>query len=379
MDTAWTDECCGTSQIRTMMRNCNAMKKIIPIIILTIAVCCGCQKEQPADDGNLAVELLSTRAPGGSSSDDYRPVFLFYRTDAVVNIPVSPYPDPYYVADNVPEDANAYENIRYNTRYAYPTDFSTLLATGYIPNNLQPVIIGETKHYHELTLPTSGKGPGRVDLMAPEKPLTGSLLNPFEKAGPLTFKHLQSKLTFRAICNNNFPTTLYVDNVIITIQKRDLAGGIQWDVNHRTYQTKNSSVSDIKIGHGYEDLSGNVINVDVLRWYDSSLVIGSTDNNDYSDIGGVYVTPNRYNIRVNISCRMYPADSLLTEAEKDQYTKTADDLLITFKDGSSDIQLVEGDCHEITLFFEQDGVDFSGRKAAWEQGGNIVIPVVPSI
>lgn len=346
-------------------------------MILTIAVCCGCQEDRPVDVESNTVELLSTRAPGGSSTNDYRPVFVFYKTGDVVNIPVSPYPMPYCVADNVPNDANAYENIRYNTHYSYPADFATLLATGYIPNDLQPVVIGGTNRYHELALPTWGKGPGRVDLMAPDGPLTGSLLNPFDKEGPLAFKHLQSKLTFRAICNDNFPTTMYVDNVVITIRQQDLAGGIQWDVNHRTYMTKASTAGNINIGHGYEDLSGNTVSVDVLRWYDSSLVAGGTDNNDYSDLGGIYVTPNRYNITLSVSCRMYPADSSLTEAEKDMYTKTADGLVVAFMDGDSYIQLIEGDCHEITLFFEQDGVEFSGRKAAWEQGGNIVIPVVP--
>lgn len=356
------------------MRNYN-MRKIVPAMILAISAFCGCVKEQIIDSEDLALELLSTRGPGGGSSDDYRPVFVFYKTGDVVNINNSPYPVPYCVADNVPEDANAYEETRYNTHYVYPADFATLLATGYIPRDLEPVTgSGGTHLYHRLTLSASSKGPGRVDLMAPVTPLTGSLLNPFDKEGPLTFKHLQSKLTFRAICNNNFPTTMYVDNVVITIKNSDLAGGIVW--NESTYITTAATSGDVKFGHGYKDLSDNTISVGVLRWYNSSFVSGSTDNNDYTDLGGVYVTPNRYSITVSVSCRMYPSDSSFSEAEKDLYTKTADDLVITFMEGSTNIQLSEGDSHEITLLFEQDGLEFSGRKAAWEQGGNIVIPIV---
>lgn len=352
------------------------MGKIVPVMILAALAFCGCHEEPVEESGDLAMKLFSTRGSGGNSSDEYRPVFVFYKTGDVVNINTAPYPVPYCVADNVPEDANEYEVTRYNTQYVYPADFATLYATGYIPRDLTPTVGGDTKNrYHRLTLSTSGKGPGRVDLMAPVAPLTGSLLNPFDREGPLTFKHLQSKLAFRAICNDNFPTSMYVDNVVITIKNSDLAGGIVW--NENTYVTTAAASGSIKFGHGYEDLSGNTVSVSVLRWYNSSFVSGSTDYNDYTDLGGAYVTPNRYSITVSVSCRMYPSDSSLSEAEKDLYTKTADDLVITFMDGNTNILLGEGDSHEITLLFEQDGLEFSGRKAAWEQGGNIIIPVVP--
>lgn len=354
------------------MRSCN-MRKIVPAIILATLAFCGCVKERIADCEDLALGLLSTRGIGGLS-DDYRPVFIFYKAGDVATINRPPYPVPYCVADDVPEDANAYEVKYYNTQYVYPADFATLLATGYIPHDLVPVTDSEGTYYHRLTLSESCKGPGRVDLMAPETPLTGSLLNPFDKEGPLKFKHLQSKLSFRAICNNNFPTTMYVDNVIITIKNSDLAGGIVW--NNSTYMTEAATSGDVKFGHGFEDLSGNTISVGVLHWYSGSLVAGGTDNNDYTNLGGVYVTPNRTGITVSVSCRMYPS-SLLSEEEKNKYTKTADDLVVAFMDGNTPIELNEGDSYEITLLFEQDGLELSGRKAAWEQGGNIVIPVVP--
>ena len=346
----------------------------------SIFLCGGCSTDSGSviPEGDARIALLTTRGAGNTDAD-YRPVFLFWRTSDVINISASPYAAPFYVAGDVPEDAKAYETVRYNTQQSYPTDFSTLLATGYIPRDLVPAKDGSRNLYHQLTLPASGRGAGRTDLMAPRAPLTGSLLNPFDASGQqLVFKHLQSRVNFRAICDEEFPTSFYVDKVQITVEASVLAGGIRWDPNIRSYVATASSGSDLTVGHGYQTLDGETLPVEVLTWYDSAQVVGGTDGNEYSPAGDFYVLPNRTKLTIKqVSCRMYPSGSALTEAEKDTYTKTARNVAVEFVDGSSQITLREGESHEITLYFAQDGIELSGRKMPWSQGGNIIIPVEP--
>lgn len=358
-------------------------KNTLATIGFAAVACCllalnGCSKEpkRTNPDEETTIALLSSRSVGGASGD-YRPVFLFWKTGDVANISLTPYAQPYYVADNVPEDARSYETKRFNTQHSYPSDFSTLMATGYIPQDLVPTDDGSGPFYHALTLPAGGPGPGRTDLMAPQASLTGSLLDPFDDNGRiLVFKHLQSLVEFRAICNDDFPASFYVDKVQIAVEATSLANGIYWNMDVRTYAVSAASGGDVTVGHGCEDFAGATLPIEVLLWYDSAKDTPAADENEYSDVGGIYILPNRQQLALKVSCRMYPSDVELSETEKEAYIKTAE-LTVTFRDGGVPIVLAEGESHLVTLFFAQDGIEVSGCRAEWEQGGNIIIPVVP--
>lgn len=344
--------------------------------ILCVSLCMGCSADT-ASDTDTPIALLSTRSLG-DSDELYRPVFIFWKTSDVISISMSPYPSPYYVAGSVPNDVKDYETVLYNTQQLYPSDFSTLLATGYIPQDLVPATDGVSRFYHRLTLPASGRGAGRTDLMAPEQALTGSLTNRFDVLGqPLVFKHLQSFVSFRAICAETFPTTMYVDKVCVTVEAASLAGGISWNTTTRTYVAEAATGADVITGHGYKSVDGSTFPTEVLSWYDPAQLSGEEDGNSYSKAGDLYILPNRTRLVLKkVSCRMYPVGA--AEDDKDAYTKTAENVTVDFVDGDTSIALGEGESHQVTLYFAQDGIELAGRKSPWKKGGNIVIPVVPA-
>lgn len=355
-------------------------QKIVFIASAVLLWSCSESSVHVPSGADAQIALLSTRASGGVDTQ-YRPVFLFWELSKVAGISQAPYAVPFHISEDVPKDANAYQTVRYNTQRAYPSDFSALLATGYIPQDLVPASDGNGgKRYHELMLPVAGRGAGRTVLMAPKESLIGSLLNPFDTSGQqLVFKHLQSMIHFRAICSQEFPSSLYVDKVQITVGAADLVGGIRWDSNNRTYAPMNNFAgADLTVGQGCEALDGQVLPLDVLHWYDSGEISGNTDNNTYSEAGDFYILPNRSTLTLKeVSCRMYPSDEELNEAEKDAYRKVVRNVVVDFEENGNSITLLGGESHRVTLYFARDGIELSGRKAAWEHGGNITIPVEP--
>lgn len=338
-----------------------------------------CSHEIPLSHGEGEIALLSTRGSemketGNSLGADFRPVFLFLGKDDEGNFSAKA---PFFAASNVPADVNAYETDAYNTQKAYPPLPRELLASGYIPQTLKPQ--PTTDQYMKLSLPT-GTELGRTVLMAPDTVLFGSASDPFDLPGKrLRFRHLQSRLLFRAILKEGFPADFYrVDKVCVTINKASLADGIVWDPSTRLYKANaaTSSAGDpgVSFGQGATDLDGNAIAIQQLTLFNQALING-TDNNDYRDLGGLYVLPEISNIEIaQVSARIYPINT--PEDDKDLYIRKLQDLVVTFNDNSNAPQILkEGESWLITLFFEFDGIELTGQKINWDKGGNIIIPV----
>lgn len=343
------------------------IKQIRIVYGMAVAMLAGsvsCSHEIPLSQGEKEIALLATRADDANDSGDdlYKPIFLFLKKgdDGAFSLNTP------YLVDNGAGDANNYATTPYNTGQSYPPLPRLLLATGYIPQTLVPNIL---HNYTTLSLPAADATPGMVDMMAPEAPVTGSATDPFNVPGKtLRFRHLQSRLRFRAILKDDFPTDYRVDSVRITVGYKDLAAGIEWNSASQLYKAKANATTSVSFGQNGKDLDGKEIKIEQLFVYDTGLINGS-DNNTYRDLGGVYILPGMSEITIEeISARIYPS-SLTANDDKNSYIRRQQNLNIPFSQ-----VLNEGDSWLVTLFFEFDGIELKGQKIEWEKGGNIIIP-----
>lgn len=315
------------------------------------------------------IALQATRAAESGSTDQYKPAFVFWMK-ATATDPTST-DAPFLVDKSVPLDVNSYSTSPYNTQKAYPGDFTLLVATGYIPQSLEPEQVSgatgtTTANYKKLLLPSADK-PGRLELMAPSNFLRGSLMAPFHTADEKTlkFQHLQSKLVFLAKLHTDYPEQYYVDQVKVEIAGTDLVGSLVWNHTDQRYDPKAATSGSVELGHGYTDLDGKLIEVDVWPQGEST------------DLGGIYIYPGKAVLTLaKVSARIYPTTT--GEADREKFTKVQADVQVSFTSPSGGYETLQaGESQEVTIIFKFDGVEISARKMPWQQGGNIIIPVIP--
>lgn len=342
------------------------MKTKIQHIILimwgmVLATGCNSETEQPEVSAipMLINATTETRADSDGSTSTETPVFLFWRASDMIGnhynvAPISPYcvSKPSGAIDN-------YKETPWDTGYKYPENNLSVLATGYFPQTL--TISG---NYATLTIPE----PGKTDVMVARTMIEGSSLSPYtykeDNSLSLQFIHAQTRIDFKAI--RHLTMKKRVRNVHITMHEEYLPYQLTWipDEKESRYTVSSSNPTQrYKIEGAAEQLSAQTS--------------GSDKNAQSSPIGFIYIKPLQAEMKITVRAEMSNYDNFTPLAEvTTEVTIPLDN--IPKETGSTETALLQaGDSYEITLVFQEDKIELTGRKLPWEEGGNILIPLYP--
>ena len=326
------------------------MKKII--FIMTAVIVAACSKPKPVADDSPMLMNAMTKSPADFGTD--RPVFLFWLDSDFSSIAEGVYTQPYLEAwPNEDIDAYRPEIKTYDTGKRYPDNDQEVYCTGYFPGSL---IVGNGNrplNWARLTVPTEDIGKADV-LVAPEH-ITGKSSQHFETKNPeepLVFVHAQSKISFKAKMGTEMAQNRYLRNIQVTVPGTGLMSGLKWE-NGRY-------IADRKAG---EEISFTLKDPNTTQLDPSQQA---------RDLGHVLVYPGMTGIRITAEVEM--SDSPLFDKSKRISIDTYIDFMPT--DGNGNI-LRENEAYEIVLVIDYDSIALKGRKAEWEEGGGLLIPIYP--
>lgn len=313
----------------------------------------GCNEHKTEFSSEEEMTINITRADE-DEKESY--VLLFWYANDLNLIGTLSNPQPYHIARPV-EYMNEYTSPKppYNTGIFYPKTNAPIAAIGVSPDF--PINVTD---YSELIVPPNQIG--SVDLMA-SKPIYGTSSSPFSKI--MEFEHLQSKVSFRAIRKNDMAN--YVQKVEVTVTaKEQLAEKIIWNNTKLVYEPSFYVSENLSYTFGQSEKTPPLEQIPE----DSS-------NASYGQVGDVYLYPGLSELRVSVTAQIAPPAANIMDP---QYTTTIDGILVRFVNNfQQNIILNAGDSYEVTLIFENSGIELMGRKCNWKNGGNIVLPVpIPS-
>lgn len=322
------------------------MKKILFISLLMMFAACS----EPMLTSEEEPMLMNARAvtPTGFGSDT--PVFLFWLASDFPNIGVEAegdFPQPYFTAWPY-QGIDAYSSVTYNTGKKYPENDQEVYCTGFFPATLTVDQDREKKSWTSLTVPAQNIG--LTDVMVPADHITGKSTAHFEKKNPkepLKFIHAQSKITFKAKMGSEMAKNRYLRNIRVTVPGTELMSSLKWEGGRYVADGKSDDSFEVVLN----DPDPNQLDPNQLA----------------REIGVVYIYPGKTSLKMKVEVEMSDsplfAESEIISAESE----------VAFTVGA----LLENDAYEIVLMINYDSIVLQGRKAEWEDGGKIVLPIYP--
>jgi hypothetical protein len=326
------------------------MRKIIYIILMTLVV--ACSKPERVSDNEPMLIFSMTKSGVQSGSDT--PVFLFWLKNDFENISADNYTQP-YLDSWAPDEIDAYKTTTYNTGKKYPDNDEEVFCTGYYPASL--IIDGGLRPRSWTSLDVPEEKIGRMDVMVAPEHITGKSTAHFdtkEPGEPLSFVHAQSKVTFKAKMGTEMAQNRYLRNIKVTVPGSELMSSLKWESGRYTAD-----------GTAGEDVS--VVLVDpVTTQLDPS--------QKPREIGDVLIYPGKSSLSISVNVEM--SDSPLFPNH--EVISITTEIPFNFTDGQGDV-LGENEAYEIILVINYDSIVLKGRKAEWEEGGELLIPLYPNI
>ena len=306
---------------------------------------------------------------GGQAMDEA--VFLFWDFGDV--IADEEYPVPMlvcYPANNINDYSRP--NTPFNTGSLYPDGGLRVMATGYAPaSRLAPeVISGGEKNYLELDLDESGICV--TDVLTSVNTVVGSAALPFDRPDgePMKFMHALSKISFLARQDESMEDTeIYYRRVRIRPSEANIARKFIWNRTEGRYDAE-AEIS------GADDFPYTLDEGENAR----QLTPQMTNN-----IGSFYIAPgSSLHVQVTVT---RSNDVSFSQSEEVTFEtgipfniprdpQDPDDVDMHGNPKSSD-RIYPGEAYTFTLRFKQEGIEITGKKCAWENGGSIIIPVYP--
>ena len=324
------------------------MKKTIIITLMLIAA--ACSKPTPVSDKGPMLIYSMTKSP--TSYGASTPVFLFWLDIDFNNIADKTYTQPYLVAWPY-NDIDAYKNVTYNTGKKYPENDGLVCCTGYFPASL---IVDENAQQRSWTrLDVPAEDIGLMDVMVAPKHITGRSSEHFETKNPkkpLEFIHAQSKIVFKAKMGTEMAMNRYLRNVTITVPGSELMSGLKWEDGR----------------YIASEIAGNEVSA-VLTDPNSAQL---DPNQMVREIGNIYIYPGQTSLTMKVEVEMSDSPLFTTSEIVSMETEVEFDL----SDDLGDV-LRENDAYEIILVINYDSIVLRGRKAEWQDGGKITLPIYP--
>lgn len=322
------------------------MKRLIYISLLLLAA--ACSKQTSPEDSPMLMNAM-TKSPTDFGADT--PVFLFWLDtdfELIGKEAVQPYLEawPY-------QNIDSFKDKTYDTGKKYPENDQTVCCTGYFPSTLTVDDSDASRTWTKLSVPAEDIG--IMDVMVAPEHITGKSTQHFETKTPkepLVFHHAQSKVIFKAKMGTDMAQNRYLRNITVSIPGSELMSSLIWeDGRYTAYETAADEV--------------NVVLKDP-----------STTQLDPSqsarEIGHVYTFPGKTSINIRAEVEMSDTP-LFTEST---IISLNTEIPYNFTDGISNA-LRENDAYEIILVINYDSIVLKGRKAEWEEGGGLLIPIYP--
>ena len=327
------------------------MRKLIFIsLLLSVVACTKTENDSIKRNSPMRVNAMAESAEAFGSGS---PVFLFWLNTDFSAIAQDPDVEPYLVAWPY-GTIDSYKTETYNTGKKYPENDQTVYCTGYYPSTL---IVGEDKaknHWATLTVPSDQVG--LTDVMVVKTSITGTESSHFETKNPkkpLKFYHAQSKINFKAKMGTDMAQNRYLRNIKVTIPGSELMSSLKWQSGRYIAAQTADEAEPV-----------------VLKDPSTTQLDPSQKNRE---IGNVYIYPGKQSLKIEVEVEM--SDSpLFTESE---IIMMKTEVGFNLNDGYGNA-LRENDAYEIILVINYDSIALKGRKAEWQEGGGLLIPIYPN-
>ena len=324
------------------------MKKIIFISLMLIGA--ACSKPAIMSDNSPMQMNAMTKSPTDFGADT--PVFLFWLDSdfaAIGSDGIQPYFEAW-----PSQEIDAYKTETYNTGKKYPDNDQYVYCTGFSPATLIIDDDAQNRSWTKLTVPAEDIG--ILDVQVAPQHITGKSSQHFETKNPkepLEFIHAQSKIVFKAKMGTEMAMNRYLRNVTITVPGSELMSGLKWE-------------------------NGRYI-ADRTAGEEASVVLKDPSttqldpNQKAREIGEVYIYPGKESMKIKVDIEM--SDSPLFTEHEIISIEADVDFNLTDSYGST---LRENDAYEIILVINYDSIILKGRKAEWQEGGGLLIPIYPN-
>jgi hypothetical protein len=376
-----------------------AIIRILPIIAL-LAAFTACSKGEISGSGENTISLwsgedgtgvLRTRAGDPTPNRSLQPLFLFW-TSGNFNNTSAVAPD-FFV--KVPDgEINDFSVTQFNTNEYYPLNNKTVYACGIAPapgeGYLEPVTAGSYTKFN-IGVPDTGVDDddcGVTDVMAAAV-LSATDAAPFTQATPLNFKHLLTKLSFRARLADDM--TKFVKYVKVLFPGNLAPLSLEWNTNEQQYEVTGGTTgtNDFLFGNYFTTEDAGLPRSNNTLYYQLS-----ADRNQ--QMGYTHIVPPGSSINVHIIYKMadyidsfdlkerMDAGETLTPEEIRKARTVVDvdrEISIPFyeSDGTTEVSLKAGDAYTINLVFNVYTIEMVGQKRDWEDGGYFYIPIQPTL
>lgn len=324
------------------------MKKIIFISLMLIGA--ACSKPAIMSDNSPMQMNAMTKSPTDFGADT--PVFLFWLDSdfaAIGSDGIQPYFEAW-----PSQEIDAYKTETYNTGKKYPDNDQYVYCTGFSPATLIIDDDAQNRSWTKLTVPAEDIG--ILDVQVAPQHITGKSSQHFETKDPkepLEFIHAQSKIMFKAKMGTEMAMNRYLRNVTITVPGSELMSGLKWeDGRYIADRTAGEEASVV-----LKDPSTTQLD----------------PNQKAREIGEVYIYPGKESMKIKVDIEM--SDSPLFTEHEIISIEADVDFNLTDSYGST---LRENDAYEIILVINYDSIILKGRKAEWQEGGGLLIPIYPN-
>ena len=309
-----------------------------------------CSKPAIMSDNSPMQMNAMTKSPTDFGADT--PVFLFWLDSdfaAIGSDGIQPYFEAW-----PSQEIDAYKTETYNTGKKYPDNDQYVYCTGFSPATLIIDDDAQNRSWTKLTVPAEDIG--ILDVQVAPQHITGKSSQHFETKNPkepLEFIHAQSKIVFKAKMGTEMAMNRYLRNVTITVPGSELMSGLKWE-------------------------NGRYI-ADRTAGEEASVVLKDPSttqldpNQKAREIGEVYIYPGKESMKIKVDIEM--SDSPLFTEHEIISIEADVDFNLTDSYGST---LRENDAYEIILVINYDSIILKGRKAEWEEGGGLLIPIYPN-
>ena len=324
------------------------MKKIIFISLMLIGA--ACSKPAIMSDNSPMQMNAMTKSPTDFGADT--PVFLFWLDSdfaAIGSDGIQPYFEAW-----PSQEIDAYKTETYNTGKKYPDNDQYVYCTGFSPATLIIDDDAQNRSWTKLTVPAEDIG--ILDVQVAPQHITGKSSQHFETKDPKEPReliHAQSKIVFKAKMGTEMAMNRYLRNVTITVPGSELMSGLKWeDGRYIADRTAGEEASVV-----LKDPSTTQLD----------------PNQKAREIGEVYIYPGKESMKIKVDIEM--SDSPLFTEHEIISIEADVDFNLTDSYGST---LRENDAYEIILVINYDSIILKGRKAEWQEGGGLLIPIYPN-
>ena len=350
-----------------------AIYKVAALVALLAAFSSCNKNEGPASGKSISLwsveETPNAVTRANEVNRNLQPLFLFW-TEGNFNDATKSAPD-FFV--RTPEgEISTYTTETYKTGVYYPLYNKEVYATGIAPAPGEGYLEFATANDYSkfnIARPASqypDDDYGVTDVLGATK-ITGTDATPFVPSSPLIFKHLTTKISFRAKLDQTM--TKFVKFVTVKFPGSLTPVTLEWNSTSEAYEVKSSSsVSGFVFGNFWTEDGQFVSRNPRANWTQFYQLTF-----DYQNMGYTHIMPPGSSMEVTVQFKM--ANHMSDFDTQTGISNIEVPVTIDFVDGDTPVELKAGDAYLVSMIINVFDIELIGRKVAWEDGGYVSIPI----